>query len=770
MKKTIFLLITLIFWGFTSLQAQDTIIVSGYVSNELNGNPVVNHDVSIMLNDSSSYFSTVATDQNGFYMDMINSAGFMVTSIYIYTNDLCTYGIHDTLIQNPGSQVYADFEICVDSVVNPECQADFYYVSDSLGQNAIQFFDNSTSTLTINSWTWDFGDGNTSTVQDPIHNYANAGTYYVCLTIEASDSGVMCTDTYCMDVIVQTGGGNDCLAAFYYTTDSTGGNYTVINFYDLSIPVGLIESWYWDFDDGTTSTEQNPVHAYNTSGNFNVCLTITSDSGFCTSTTCMIVQVQGGGTGDCEADFYYTNDSIGGNSTVVHFFDQSIPVGLIDSWFWDFGFNNTSTEQNPVHDFINPGTYNVCLTIESGSSGAMCTDTYCMDVVVQTGGGDCQANFCYTIDSTGGISTVVNFFDLSIPAPLIDTWYWDFGDGTTSTEQNPVHAYNAFGIYTVCLTITTDSISCTSTFCTTIIIQGNDNLYLGGNIFADIYQLDHGFAYAYMETNGVITEVFSNIVDSLGYYLFYPMAPADYYVKAEPSPSSAYFGTHMPTYYGDVAFWDDAVLINLDDNVYTADINLIPVSQAAGGPGQITGIIEYSGGTRENTPAVDIQIMLANEQSEFVGLTYSDDEGKFEFTALPYGTFTLYAEVMGIQMIPKDYSLTEENAIIDDVSMIITDDEIYFGPDGIESIYIDDVSNVYPNPISNTLKLDIGIIKPTAISLKIYNQMGQALIMEQFNMSSAQTIEVNTSGLQSGMYFLEIMADDNYRIVRKFIK
>ena len=134
MKKTILLLITLIFWGFTSLQAQDTIIVSGYVSNELNGDPVVNHDVNIMLNDSSSYFSTVATDQNGFYMDMINSAGFMVTSIYIYTNDLCTYGIHDTLIQNPGSQVYANFEICVDSIANPECQADFYYVSDSLGQ------------------------------------------------------------------------------------------------------------------------------------------------------------------------------------------------------------------------------------------------------------------------------------------------------------------------------------------------------------------------------------------------------------------------------------------------------------------------------------------------------------------------------------------------------------------------------------------------------------------------------------------------------------
>ncbi len=102
--------------------------------------------------------------------------------------------------------------------------------------------------------------------------------------------------------------------------------------------------------------------------------------------------------------------------------------------------------------------------------------------------------------------------------------------------------------------------------------------------------------------------------------------------------------------------------------------------------------------------------------------------------------------------------------------MIMTDEEIYFGPNGIESIYIDDVSNVYPNPISNKLKLDIGIKNPTKITVKIYNQMGQLLIMDQFSMGSTQTLEVNTSELHSGMYFLEIIADDNYRVARKFIK
>jgi hypothetical protein len=392
-----------------------------------------------------------------------------------------------------------------------------------------------------------------------------------------------------------------------------------------------------------------------------------------------------------------------------------------------------------------------------------------MTVQVQGGsGGDCEADFYYISDSLSQYT--IMFFDNSISGLTINSWTWDVGDGNTSTAQNPVHTYNANGVYNVCLTITADSLSCTSTYCDNVSIQISDNLYLGGNVFADIYQLDHGFAYAYQEVNGVINEVFSDIIDSLGYYLFYPMASAEYYVKAEPSPTSTYFNTYMPTYYGDVAFWGDATLINLDNNLYTADINLVSLNQSAAGSGSIAGNIAYGGNNKANTPAVGIQIMLANEEGEFVGLTYSDEEGKFVFPDLAYGTFTLYAEIMKINMTPKDFILSQENYMIDDISMTITGDEIYFGPDGIDSFYIDNVSEVYPNPIRNNLKLDIGIKNPTIITVKVHNQVGQTLIIEQFNMGNNQTIEVNTSGLKSGMYFMEIIADDNYRIARKFIK
>ncbi|MEN8225976.1 MAG: PKD domain-containing protein, partial [Bacteroidota bacterium] len=557
-----------------------------------------------------------------------------------------------------------------------------------------------------------------------------------------------------------------------YTID-TNGSINTVTFFDQSTPAGSIDSWTWDFGDGTTSSEQNPVHTYNETGTFNVCLTITTDSNTCNSTNCQDVIIQGGSTGDCEADFIFLRDSV--DYYTIEFFDNSTSNLPIYSWFWDFDDGTTSTLQNPVHSFNDLGIFNVCLTIESGDSSNYCTDTYCLEIEITSGGGnDCYADFYYVTDSIGGATTVVNFFDLSTPAGSIDSWTWSFGDGSTSSEQNPVHNYASAGTYNVCLNIESfiQGTVCTDTYCMDIAVTsgGNDNLYLGGNVFADIYQLDHGFAYAYIEENGIITDVFSQVFDSLGYYLFYPMTEADYYVKAEPSPSSAYSGTHMPTYYGDVATWDDAVLINLDEDVFNADINLIPISQPLAGPGAIAGKITYSVTDAGNTPAVDIQIMLANALGEFVGLGYSDEEGIFEFPSLAYGTYTLYAEVTGIDMTPKDFTLSEGNAAINDISMIMNDEEIYFGPQSIKSLYIDNISNIYPNPIVNGLKMDVGVKNPTTLTVKIYNQMGQTLILEQFQLSNSKTIEINTSTLGSGFYFVEIIAEDNYRVARKFIK
>lgn len=762
MRKAIILLISFLLTGFTSLLAQDIISVEGLVTDESTGAGIAGQEVTILVTDSANYHnSTILTDASGYYMDTLWVTG-SVPSINVSTPDNCSSFIHDTTLYYPvnGTCYLVNFAICNDSVAG-DCQADFTYVNDPIDQLYVSFYDQSTPVGNIDSWYWDFGDGNSSNLQNPVHVYNSFGTYNVCLTITTDDS---CTSIFCQDVTI--GNTLDCQADFNSFPDST--NQGTVYFYDLSYANGNINSWFWEFGDGSTSTEQNPTHVFNELGTYNVCLTITADSN-CTSTYCQDVLVGGGSGGDCLADFNYFTDST--NQGLVYFYDLSIPVGNIETWFWDFGDGTGSGEQNPTHTFSQAGTYNVCLTITTFYNPATdsCISITCKAVVVSGGtGGDCQADFTYFADSSN--QSTIYFYDLSTAAGNIDTWFWDFGDGTSSTDQNPTHSYNAPGTYSVCLTITADS-NCTSIYCEYVVVQGGASYYyLGGNTFAGIYQLDHGFAYAYKSENGVITEVHSQMVDSLGYYLFYPFAEGDYYTKVEPSPTSVYFGTHLPTYYGDVIHWEDAVLISLNQDIFNADINLVEMTAAAPGSGIIKGHIVYQGGNRDNTPASDIQIMLANQQGEYVGIYYSDEEGYFEFTGLANGTYTLFAEIVGKSMVPSEFTLSDESPVIEDIVMIINSTNVVFGIDDVHSKYIDKISDIYPNPVSSKLKIDVGLKEATQIECNILSLTGQTMSSQLFDLSHSATIELETAKLTKGMYLLEIITADKYRISKRFIK
>ncbi len=341
--------------------------------------------------------------------------------------------------------------IPINCIQTPACGAGFN-TWNSVCPN-YTFTDTSWATGTITNWFWDFGDGTTSTLQNPTHTYTANGSYLACLTIYTSDS---CTSTQCDTVVVNCIGQSNCSAFYQYTI----GACPAITFFDLTTATGNVIAWNWDFGDGGASAMQNPTHTYTANGNYLVCLTVFTDDS-CSSTYCDTLSINCIQQSTCNAGFQYTL----GQCPDIWFFDGSTSSQYpIVEWDWSFGDGGTSTAQNPTHTYTANGNYLVCLTITTADS---CVSTYCDTVPINCiGQSNCQSAF--NINTAQEPSIAFTDVSTSSPYPIVE-WNWSFGDGGTSTAQNPTHTYTANGSYLVCLTITTSD-SCVSTSCDTVVI------------------------------------------------------------------------------------------------------------------------------------------------------------------------------------------------------------------------------------------------------------------------------------------------------------
>jgi PKD repeat protein len=197
-------------------------------------------------------------------------------------------------------------------------------------------------------------------------------------------------------------------------------------------------TYQWDFGDGATSTEPNPTHTYTTRGSFTVKLTVTNVYGSSTETKYNFISI------GMEPKSAFTAQPENGKvPMVVKFTDQS--EGRVESWVWDFGDGERSTEKDPVHTYLTAGTYNVMMTAsnEYGSS-----ETIKPGFI--TVAGPLKSKF--TANPTSGhVPVTVKFSDNSLGSPT--SWNWDFGDGVTSTEQNPTHTFTKGNRYEIKLEI-----------------------------------------------------------------------------------------------------------------------------------------------------------------------------------------------------------------------------------------------------------------------------------------------------------------------------
>ncbi|MCG3165189.1 MAG: hypothetical protein POELPBGB_00951 [Bacteroidia bacterium] len=389
-------------------------------------------DTIACLGESVDFYNTTSIGQRCYEEWEID--GQIVTGVDTMTYIFTTPGIYTvSLLSRCG--ISSD-TISASVLVVPDPVADFTFSNECMN-TAVSFTDASTTPPFVTVLTqreWDFGDGSPLLIaQNPTHQYTAPGQYNVTLTVTNNEN---CVNSVTKVVTVHP----EPVAGFSFT-DVCDGN--PVNFQDTSsVLTGNIVAWDWNFDDGTTSAVQNNVHNYLNPGQFDVVLTVTTDSGCVDSFTYPVnnfpVPVP---------DFTVANACL----NVISAFNNTSTVltGTIATNAWDFGDGSTSAAASPTHLYAADGSYTVKLVTTS--------DEGCVDSVSKTISVNPLpvADFS-ALDTCQGV--VVSFTDLSaVTSTNIVQWDWDFGGNGTSTNSNPTHAFTTHGTFNVELRVETDS-------------------------------------------------------------------------------------------------------------------------------------------------------------------------------------------------------------------------------------------------------------------------------------------------------------------------
>lgn len=313
--------------------------------------------------------------------------------------------------------------------------------------NVSSFMDLSTvSAGDFAEWSWDFGDGGTSVLQNPVYTYQDTGVFDVTL--------IATTDSTCRDTITQSVTVHPSPVAGFFT--DTVCAQLPMTFTDTSTtPSGTIVSWSWYFGNGGVSGNQNTTNVYGLGGQYTASLTVETDLG-CVDTMSQTVIVYPKPNANFLTYAACLNDT-------NNFIDQStVATGSqVVGWDWDFDDNSgTSTDQSPWYIFGNSGIYDVQLIAE--------TDNGCLDTAINpTQVFDLPiADFTFSNECLYDAAIFQN--TSSIPAGSITTYMWDFGDGDVANVQQPVgQLYDTAGFYDVQL-ITISNNGCLDTIVQTI--------------------------------------------------------------------------------------------------------------------------------------------------------------------------------------------------------------------------------------------------------------------------------------------------------------
>jgi PKD repeat protein len=289
------------------------------------------------------------------------------------------------------------------------------------------------------TYSWTFGDGGTSTVVNPTHAYATAGTFTVALTVRDASTPVQsATASHTVTVASAVSAAFTSSPAF----PTIGQTVT----FTSTVSGGTTPYTYsWTFGDSGTSTVANPTHAYATAGTFTVALTVT-DSSTPSQTATVSHTVTVSATLVATFTSSPAHPVVGGTVT----FTSTVTGGKTPYVYaWTFGDGATSAVASPTHAYTAAGTFTVTLTVTDASTPAQsstATNTVTIAAVL-------AVNFTISPTSANTGQTV-SFTSTVTGGTTPFTYSWTFGDGGTSTVANPTHVYTTASTFTVTLSVT----------------------------------------------------------------------------------------------------------------------------------------------------------------------------------------------------------------------------------------------------------------------------------------------------------------------------
>jgi PKD repeat protein len=297
----------------------------------------------------------------------------------------------------------------------------------------VQFTDTSQGNPT--KYYWKFGDRGSSMEKNPYHLYMTPGIYTVSLTVDNKDG----SDTETITDLIEV----TSVPVAEFSADITSGQSPLeVRFRDMS--TGAPTAWLWKFGDGGNSTQQNPVYQFSNPGIYSVQLTVTGDGGSSTIRKDGYIRVDE----DLQADFEFTPSNPANTAPLmVAFTDRS--SGKVLKWTWKFGDRYSSNERNPIHNYADPGTYEVTLSV-TGQSGS---DTVTKTITVKS---PLKADFIAE-PTTGSAPLTVMLSDISVGTVVERTWVISKDQFNIvfirPGEKNQVYTFNEPGVYSITMNV-----------------------------------------------------------------------------------------------------------------------------------------------------------------------------------------------------------------------------------------------------------------------------------------------------------------------------